>query len=104
MKLPAAFKTNRAFSDEQKKEQIHAVVCNHKRVTVRGVCSITGFDAEFIEKTLNEFSERGTFNKRPSYVLDGDTVHEECWRVRKKFLQTDIFGQAETEDDEENIA
>lgn len=56
-------------SEKDKKSEIFTVLCNHKKVSVEGVKSITNFTSDFIEKSLNEFVEEGvaTKGKRSEY-------------------------------------
>jgi hypothetical protein len=83
------------FTETEMKEQVLAIVCNHKRVTVQAVASITNFDGDFIEKTLDEFVSKGSLKSSNSFISDGDRISIKCWRVRKKYLAQSLFGEIE---------
>lgn len=90
-----------SMSTEDMKQQVLAIVQNHKRGTVRGVASITGFPQSFIEKVLDSYVEAGILKTSPFYTENEEKVNERIWRPKKKFIQQDLF-TSDTEEEEDD--
>lgn len=69
-------------TDKEKKAEVFTILCNHKKVSVEGVKSITNFEDKFIEKCLNAFVEEGVSHKGK---------YAKFWRINKMYTQVKLF-------------
>lgn len=69
-------------TNKEKKAEVFTILCNHKKVTVEGVKSITNFEDKFIEESLNSFVDEKLATK-------GN--HAKYWKIKKMHKQTKLF-------------
>jgi ribosomal protein L24 len=69
-------------TDKGKKAEVFTILCNHKKVTVEGVKSITSFDDKLIEDFLNSFIEEGLASK---------AKYSKYWKINKMYKQRKLF-------------
>ena len=69
-------------TDKEKKAEVFTILCNHKKVSVEVVKSITNFEDKFIEKCLNAFVEEGVSHKGK---------YAKFWRINKMYTQVKLF-------------
>jgi predicted transcriptional regulator len=69
-------------TDKEKKAEVFTILCNHKKVSVEGVKSITNFEDEFIKESLNSFIEEGLASKGK---------YAKYWKIKKMYKQIKFF-------------
>lgn len=69
-------------TNKEKKAEVFTILCNHKKVTVEGVKSITNFENKFIEDSLNSFIEEGLVTKGKC---------AKYWKIKKMYKRIKLF-------------
>jgi predicted transcriptional regulator len=69
-------------TDNEKKAEVFTILCNHKKVSVEGVKSITNFEDKVIEESLNSFIEDG---------LASTGKYAKYWKIKKMYKQIKFF-------------
>jgi hypothetical protein len=69
-------------TDREKKAEVFTILCNHKKVSVEGVKSITNFENKFIEESLNSFVDEKLATKGK---------YAKYWKIKKMHKQTKLF-------------
>lgn len=69
-------------TDNEKKAEVFTILCNHKKVSVEGVKSITNFEDKFIEESLNSFIEEGLAYKGK---------YAKYWKIKKMYKRIKLF-------------
>jgi hypothetical protein len=69
-------------TDKIKKDEVFTILCNHKKVTVESVKSVTNFEDKFIEDCLNLFIGEGLATKGK---------HAKYWKKKEMYKQGKMF-------------
>jgi hypothetical protein len=69
-------------TDREKKAEVFTILCNHKKVSVEGVKSITNFEDKFIEESLHSFIQEGLASKGK---------YAKYWKIKKMYKQVKFF-------------